>query len=84
MIDHPRRYDAPVLGASAAVYAIAVNFAIRYPSTIFYLYAFIPMRASWMVTALVAWDVWGWLSEKRSTTSHAGHVGVTNRTHLVD
>lgn len=67
--------QAPALGASGAVSAIAVVFACLYPRAWLYLNFFIPVPAVLGVVLFLALDLMGVLGPVRDTVAHAAHLG---------
>lgn len=71
-----------VLGASGAVCAVFMLFAMYYPRMKLYLFGIIPIQAQWLLLALVAYDTLGFLGLAPSifagggtTVGHAAHLG---------
>lgn len=70
------------LGASGAVCSVFMLFAMYYPKMKLYLFGAIPVQARWLLIALVAYDILGFLglaprllSGNGATVAHAAHLG---------
>lgn len=70
------------LGASGAVCAVFMLFAMYYPKMKLYLFGAIPVQARWLLLALIAYDTLGFLglaprllSGDGATVAHAAHLG---------
>lgn len=66
--------DAPALGASGAVSAISVVYAVLYPSRVLYIRGFLPAPAPVAVGGYLLLDVIG-LSDPGSGIAHGAHLG---------
>jgi membrane associated rhomboid family serine protease len=64
----------PALGASGSVMAVAVTFAVLFPSQRLYLFFMVPMPAWFAVLLYVGLDLAG-LFDARSSIAHAAHLG---------
>jgi membrane associated rhomboid family serine protease len=67
--------DAPALGASGAVSAIAVVFAAMFPRARLYLNFFIPLPAALAVGLFLVVDLLGVLNPTGDMIAHAAHLG---------
>lgn len=70
----------PMIGASGAVMAVTMLYAIYYPRTVIYVMFFIPVEIRWLVVAYVIFDlhpVLLELAQQRVFTgvAHAAHLG---------
>jgi membrane associated rhomboid family serine protease len=65
---------SPALGASGSVMAVAVTFAVLFPTQRLYLFLMVPMPAWFAVLLYVGLDLFG-LFDARSTIAHAAHLG---------
>jgi len=69
-------YIVPALGASGAVYAVFVGFAILFPrEKVMLLIPPIPMRASILVLLLIGYDLYSGLSGHGTGIAHFAHLG---------
>jgi rhomboid-like protein len=70
--------DVPALGASGAVSAVVILFALIFPGHKIYLFGFVPLPA-WLATGLfVAWDLWGVVAQRDGgglPIGHGAHLG---------
>jgi rhomboid-like protein len=66
----------PVVGASGAVYGVLAAFAALFPNTrLMLLFPPIPIKAKYLVAALVAFDLISGLSGSGTGIAHFAHVG---------
>lgn len=65
----------PVVGASGAIYAVLVAFALMFPDRLVYFYFLIPIRAKYFVWIIVAITFFSTLSPNISNISHLTHLG---------
>lgn len=65
--------EAPIIGASGAIYAVFVAYAMRYPDSVLYLYFAIPLPIRKAVVILAGFELW---------RLAAGSQGVAPLTHL--
>lgn len=70
------------LGASGAVSAVFMLFALHYPKMKLYLFGLVPIQARWLLLGVVAWDAAGFLgfatnpfSASGAKIGHAAHLG---------
>lgn len=69
-----RRIDAPMLGASGAIYGILLAFGLIFPNLPVYIYFIFPMKAKYFVIFLGALEFYlGWVG---------GGGGIANMAHL--
>jgi membrane associated rhomboid family serine protease len=74
MLMHEREYG--VVGASGAVYGVLAAFAFLFPNTrLMLLIPPIPMKAKYLVAALVAFDLLSGISGSSTGIAHFAHVG---------
>jgi len=66
----------PVVGASGAVYGVLAAFALLFPNTrLMLLFPPIPVKAKYLVIALIAFDLISGISGARTGIAHFAHVG---------
>lgn len=66
----------PVIGASGAVMGIVAAFAYLFPNTPLYIYFIpIPIKAKWVVTALLAYDLYSGVTGRGDNVAHFAHLG---------
>lgn len=65
----------PVVGASAAVYAILLAFAMFWPRERIYIWGVLPVEAWLLATLLVLGSLWSGISGGRSNVAHFAHLG---------
>jgi membrane associated rhomboid family serine protease len=63
------------LGASGAVTAVLVLFAIHYPTRVIYVMFVLPVPIWIFVIGSVVWDTYHWLSRNHSGVAVAAHLG---------
>lgn len=74
MLMHEREYG--VVGASGAVYGVLAAFAFLFPNTrLMLLFPPIPMKAKYLVAALIAFDLISGISGSGTGIAHFAHVG---------
>ncbi|MCZ6916198.1 MAG: rhomboid family intramembrane serine protease [Gemmatimonadetes bacterium] len=65
-----------VIGASAAVFGVALAFAVRWPNTPIYIFPIpIPIKAFWLVIALATIDLTFALLQVQDGVAHLAHLG---------
>jgi len=68
--------NAEVIGASGAVMGIVAAFAYLFPNTPLYIYFIpIPVKAKWVVGALLAYDLYSGLTNSGDNVAHFAHLG---------
>lgn len=67
--------DAPAVGASGAVMGVMVAFAYLFPNTELMLYLAIPVKAKWIILALIAFDLFAGLGKTSTGIAHWAHLG---------
>ncbi|MCV6629324.1 MAG: rhomboid family intramembrane serine protease [Flavobacteriaceae bacterium] len=71
-----RAFQVSVVGASGAVYGIMIAYAFLYPnSMIFLMFPPIPIKAKYMVIALIVLDAYSGLTHQNTGTAHFAHLG---------
>ncbi|MDO9547818.1 MAG: rhomboid family intramembrane serine protease [Candidatus Marinimicrobia bacterium] len=65
----------PVVGASGAVYAILVAFAMMYPNRLIYFYFLIPIKAKYFVLIMGVITFFSSFSQGSGGISHLTHLG---------
>lgn len=64
------------VGASGAVMGVMVGFAYLFPNTeLFLLFPPIPIKAKWLIIALIAFDLFGGLGRTSDGVAHWAHLG---------
>jgi membrane associated rhomboid family serine protease len=73
------RFGGTVMGASAGAFGLAAAFAMLYPEQMLFLFAFIPMRAKYLLLLGAAVAIGGlvnpWQSPEGPHIAHAAHLG---------
>lgn len=69
------RDGAMLIGASAAVFGVALAYARRWPDDEIYLFAVIPLKVKWWIALLVLVDLVSGLSSERTGIAHFAHLG---------
>ena len=68
--------DAPLVGASAAVYGVMLAYARRWPDDQVYLFAVFPIRVRWLVALLVVMSLVGGVGAGDGVgLAHFAHLG---------
>jgi membrane associated rhomboid family serine protease len=66
--------DIPTVGASGAVYAIMVAFAVLYPNATILLFFVLPVKAKYLVGALIGLSVFYQLRDANDGVAHLVHL----------
>ncbi len=65
-----------VLGASAAVFGVALAFAVRWPDARILIFPLpVPIKAKWLVIGLVSLDLLSGLTRLNTGVAHFAHIG---------
>ena len=65
-----------VLGASAAVFGVALAFAVRWPDAQIFIFPLpVPIKAKWLVLGLVSLDLLAGLTRANDGIAHFAHLG---------
>lgn len=67
--------QAPIVGASGAVYGVMVAFAMNWPESPIYIYGIFPVKAKWLVGGLVGLSLFFALSGGGGGVAHLAHLG---------
>jgi len=67
--------QAPVVGASAAVYGVLLGFAMYWPRERIYIWFVIPVEAWLIAVLLVAGSLWAGVNPGGSRIAHFAHLG---------
>ncbi len=65
----------PIIGASAAIYAVMVAFAVYWPDNAIYIWGIFPIKAKWLVGGLVGLSVFSTLTGGGAGIAHLAHLG---------
>jgi membrane associated rhomboid family serine protease len=68
-------FNTPVIGASAAVYALMLAFAWFWPNAPIYIWGIFPLKAKFLVAGLAFFTFLATLNDAQSTTAHFAHLG---------
>jgi membrane associated rhomboid family serine protease len=68
-------WNAPVVGASGAVYGILMGFAMFWPKEPIYIWAVLPVQARWLAAALVLISLYSGISGSGAGVAHFAHLG---------
>ncbi|MBM4033163.1 MAG: rhomboid family intramembrane serine protease [Planctomycetes bacterium] len=69
------RAQSPAIGASAAVMAVLVVYAIHFPNRTIYLFYFIPMAVKWFALGAIALDLLYSVTAYADGVAHTAHLG---------
>jgi len=64
----------PLLGASGAIFAVQLAFAVFYPDSIIYLWGILPLRAPVMVLGFTAIELFSSISGRNQSVAHLTHL----------
>ena len=67
--------DAPIIGASGAIFGIELAFAMFWPREKVYIWGALPIEARWLVLGTTAYTVWAGFGTSGGTTAHFAHLG---------
>lgn len=67
--------NAPVVGASAAVFGIMLGFAMYWPDAPIYLWMIVPIKAKWLITGLVVISLFSGITGAEAGVAHFAHLG---------
>ncbi len=67
--------NAPVIGASAAVYAVLVGFAVFWPRERIYIWGVLPVEAWLLAAILIVITLWSGFTGAQSGVAHFAHLG---------
>ncbi len=68
-------FSTPVIGASAAVFALMLAFAWYWPNAPIYIWGIFPVKAKYLVGVLVVFTFLATFSDAQSVTAHFAHLG---------
>jgi membrane associated rhomboid family serine protease len=68
-------WDQTIIGASAAVYAVMVAYAMYWPDNPIYIWGIFPVKAKWLVIALIGMSVFFTFSGGSPGVAHLAHLG---------
>ena len=66
---------AATIGASGGVYGVLVAFAMLFPNRYVYFYFFIPVKAKYLITGLIAFEVFYGTTGTSDGVAHMAHLG---------
>jgi len=67
--------NAPIIGASAAVYGVMLAFAMNWPDVPIYIWAIFPIPAKWLVAIFAVMSFVSMLDGRGGNIAHAAHLG---------
>jgi hypothetical protein len=68
-------FNAPIIGASAAVYGIMLAFAMNWPDAPIYIWGILPIKAKFLVAVLAAFSIMSMVGGGGGNIAHAAHLG---------
>ncbi|MCL2705171.1 MAG: rhomboid family intramembrane serine protease [Spirochaetaceae bacterium] len=63
-----------LLGASGAVYAVLLAYAVFFPNAIIYIMGIIPLKSTWVVIIYTAIEIFSQLGNRYSSVAHFTHL----------
>jgi membrane associated rhomboid family serine protease len=67
-------YGIRLVGASGAIFAVQLAYAVYYPNSIIYLWGLLPLRAPVMVLIFTALELFSQLSSRGGQVAHITHL----------
>ncbi|MDR3275853.1 MAG: rhomboid family intramembrane serine protease [Treponema sp.] len=67
-------YTVYLLGASGAIFAVQLAYAVFFPNTVLYLWGILPLRAPVMVLGFTALELFSSLAGLNSSVAHLTHL----------
>jgi len=67
-------YMVALMGASGAVFAVELAYAVFFPNSVIYIWGILPMRAPVMVLVFTALELFFSISGRRSNVAHLTHL----------
>jgi membrane associated rhomboid family serine protease len=71
---YTRNYFVALMGASGALFAVELAYAVIFPDSIIYIWGIIPLRAPVMVLGYTALELFFSISGGRGNTAHLTHL----------
>jgi membrane associated rhomboid family serine protease len=68
-------FDTAVIGASGAAFGLMVAFAWLWPNAPIYIWGIFPIKAKFLVGAMVIFTFLATMGDSQSTTAHFAHLG---------
>lgn len=69
-------FDAPMVGASGAVFGVLFAFGYLFPNTLLYFYFFIPIKAKWFIAFYALFELYaGIRNSADDNVAHFAHLG---------
>jgi membrane associated rhomboid family serine protease len=65
----------PTIGASGAIFAVLVAFAVLYPNRVVYVWFLIPVKVKYLVMAMIGLGVFAAWSQSHDGIAHFTHLG---------
>jgi membrane associated rhomboid family serine protease len=69
-----RNYFAALMGASGALFAVELAYAVFFPDSIIYIWGILPLRAPVMVLGFTALELIFSISGRQSNVAHLTHL----------
>jgi membrane associated rhomboid family serine protease len=69
-----RNYMVALMGASGAIFAVELAYAVLFPDSIIYIWGILPIRAPVMVLGYTALELFFSISGGRGNTAHLTHL----------
>ena len=67
--------NAPIIGASGAVFGVSFAFAYFWPRDRIYIWGVLPVEARWLVVFYAGMDLFGGITGSRTGIAHFAHLG---------
>ncbi|MDR0670232.1 MAG: rhomboid family intramembrane serine protease [Treponema sp.] len=67
-------YNIQLMGASGAVFAVQLAYAVYYPNSVIYLWGLLPLRAPLMVLGFTAIELFSLITRQGGNVAHITHL----------
>jgi membrane associated rhomboid family serine protease len=68
-------FNAPIIGASGAVYGVMLAFAMNWPDSQIYIWGILPVKAKFLVAVLAGISIMSMVGGGGGNIAHAAHLG---------
>ena len=68
-------FDAPIIGASGAVFGVMVAFAMFWPTAQIYIFGILPLEARLALILMILYSLWSGFSQRHTGIADFAHLG---------